>query len=306
MQPISYHEPVLLAEAVEVLISDPNGVYIDGTLGGGGHSVAILKTLGPSGTLFGIDQDDDALSTATTRINDKRFHAVKGNFAYMDVLIAPTYRGRISGILLDLGVSSYQIDEGTRGFSFREDGPLDMRMDTRTSRSAKAVVNEYSEADLVRILFEYGEERFSRKIANAIINRRPLETTSDLRKAVEAAVKGPHVVKSLARVFQAIRIEVNREIEVLHQVLQKSVSMLAPNGHLVVISYHSLEDRPVKHFMRSGNLEGVIEKDFYGHDIRPLEPFKPAMITPSEAEIHRNPRARSAKMRIAYKPEDVS
>lgn len=306
MQPISYHEPVLLAEAVEVLVSDPNGVYIDGTLGGGGHSAAILKALAPSGTLFGIDQDDDALKTATTRINDKRFHAVKGNFAYMDVLIPPSYRGRVSGILLDLGVSSYQIDEGSRGFSFREDGPLDMRMDSRTSRSAKAVVNEYSEADLVRILFEYGEERFSRKIANAIVNRRPLETTSDLRKAVEAAVKGPHVVKSLARVFQAIRIEVNREIEVLHQVLQKSVSMLAPNGRLVVISYHSLEDRPVKHFMRSGNLEGVIEKDFYGHDIRPLEPFKPAMITPSEAEIQRNPRARSAKMRIAYKPKEAS
>lgn len=306
MHSTSYHEPVLLAEAVEVLISDPNGVYIDGTLGGGGHSAAILKALAPTGTLFGIDQDDDALKTATARINDKRFHAVKGNFAYMDVLIPPSYRGRVSGILLDLGVSSYQIDEGTRGFSFREDGPLDMRMDSRTARSAKAVVNEYAEADLVKILFEYGEERFSRKIANAIINRRPLETTSDLRKAVEAAVKGPHVVKSLARVFQAIRIEVNREIEVLHQVLQKSVSMLSPNGRLVVISYHSLEDRPVKHFMRSGNLEGVIEKDFFGHDIRPLEPFKPAMITPSEAEIQRNPRARSAKMRIAYKPEVAS
>lgn len=306
MHSTSYHEPVLLVEAVEVLISDPNGVYIDGTLGGGGHSTAILKALTPSGTLFGIDQDDDALKTATTRINDKRFHALKGNFAYMDVIIPPSYRGRVSGILLDLGVSSYQIDEGTRGFSFREDGPLDMRMDSRTSRSAKAVVNEYAESDLVRILFEYGEERFSRKIANAIVNRRPLETTLDLRKAVEAAVKGPHVVKSLARVFQAIRIEVNREIEVLHQVLQKSVSMLAPNGRLVVISYHSLEDRPVKHFMRSGNLEGVIDKDFYGHDIRPLEPYKPAMITPSEAEIQRNPRARSAKMRIAYKSEVAS
>jgi len=303
MQPISYHEPVLLAEAVEVLVSDPNGIYIDGTLGGGGHSAEILKALSPSGKLFGIDQDDDALRTATARINDNRFQAVKGNFAYMDVLIPSLYRGRVSGILLDLGVSSYQIDEGARGFSFREDGPLDMRMDSRTSRSAHEVVNEYSEAELTRILFEYGEERFSRKIANAIVNRRPMATTSELRNAVEAAVKGPMVIKSIARVFQAIRMEVNREIEVLHQVLQKSVALLGPSGRLVVIAYHSLEDRPVKHFMRSGNLQGTIEKDFYGHDVRPLEPFKPAMITPSELEISRNPRARSAKMRIAYKPE---
>mgnify|MGYP002621251154 CR=1 FL=1 len=303
MQSTSYHEPVLLAEAVEVLISDPNGVYIDGTLGGGGHSTEILKALNPTGIVFGIDQDDDALRTATSRINDNRFKAVKGNFGYMDMLIPREYRGNVAGILLDLGVSSHQIDEGTRGFSFREDGPLDMRMDSRTSKSAADVLNNYTEADLIRILFAYGEERFSRKIANAIVNRRPLNTTSDLKKAVEAAVKGPHVVKSLARVFQAIRIEVNKEIEVLEMVLKKSVEMLAPGGRLVVISYHSLEDRPVKNFMRSGNLEGIIEKDFYGHDIRPLEPFKPAMITPSDEEISRNPRARSAKMRIAYKKE---
>ena len=303
MQSTSYHEPVLLKEAVEVLISDPNGIYIDGTLGGGGHSTAILKALGESGKVFGIDQDDDALKTATTRINDKRFQAVKGNFGYMDVLIPSTSRGKVAGILLDLGVSSYQIDQRDRGFSFREDGPLDMRMDARSNTSATEVLNDYSEADLTRIMFAYGEERFSRKIANAIVNRRPLSTTGDLRKAVEAAVKGPNVVKSLARVFQAIRIEVNHEMEMLEMVLQKSVPMLAPNGRLVVISYHSLEDRPVKNFMRSGNFEGEIEKDFYGHNIRPLEPFKPAMIVPSEDEISRNPRARSAKMRIAYKPE---
>lgn len=305
MQSTSYHEPVLLAEAVEVLISDPNGVYIDGTLGGGGHSTEILKALNPTGIVFGIDQDDDALRTATSRINDNRFKAVKGNFGYMDMLIPREYRGNIAGILLDLGVSSHQIDEGTRGFSFREDGPLDMRMDSRTSKSAADVLNSYTEADLTRIMFAYGEERFSRKIANAIVNRRPLNTTGDLKKAVEAAVKGPHVVKSLARVFQAIRIEVNKEIEVLEMALKKSVDMLAPGGRLVVISYHSLEDRPVKNFMRSGNLDGIIEKDFYGHDIRPLEPFKPAMITPTDVEIGRNPRARSAKMRIAYKKDTI-
>ena len=303
MQSTSYHEPVLLKEAVEVLISDPNGIYIDGTLGGGGHSTAILNALGESGKVFGIDQDDDALQTATTRINDKRFQAVKGNFGYMDVLLPSSFRGKIAGILLDLGVSSYQIDQRDRGSSFREDGPLDMRMDARSNTSASEILNDYSEADLTRIMFAYGEERFSRKIANAIVNRRPLSTTKDLRIAVEAAVKGPNVVKSLARVFQAIRIEVNHEMEMLEMVLQKSISMLAPNGRLVVISYHSLEDRPVKNFMRSGNFDGIIEKDFYGHDIRPLEPFKPAMITPTEQEITRNPRARSAKMRIAYKPE---
>ena len=306
MQSTSYHEPVLLKEAVEVLISDPNGIYIDGTLGGGGHSTAILKALGESGKVYGIDQDDDALKTATSRINDKRFQALKGNFGYMDVLIPSSSRGKVAGILLDLGVSSYQIDQRDRGFSFREDGPLDMRMDARASTSASEILNDYSEADLTRIMFAYGEERFSRKIANAIVNRRPLTTTGDLRIAVEAAVKGPHVVKSLARVFQAIRIEVNHEMEMLEMVLQKSVPLLAPNGRLVVIAYHSLEDRPVKNFMRSGNFEGTIEKDFYGHDIRPLEPFKPAMIVPSDEEIARNPRARSAKMRIAYKPEVTS
>lgn len=301
MQSTSYHEPVLLKEAVEVLISDPNGIYIDGTLGGGGHSTAILKALGDSGKVFGIDQDDDALKTATTRINDKRFQAVKGNFGYMDVLLPSYSRGKVAGILLDLGVSSYQIDQRQRGFSFREDGPLDMRMDARANTSASGILNDYSEADLTRIMFAYGEERFSRKIANAIVNRRPLSTTGDLRVAVEAAVKGPNVVKSLARVFQAIRIEVNNEMKMLEMVLQKSIPMLAQNGRLVVISYHSLEDRPVKNFMRSGNFEGEIEKDFYGHDIRPLEPFKPSMIVPSEDEVERNPRARSAKMRIAYK-----
>ena len=173
MQSTSYHEPVLLKEAVEVLISDPNGIYIDGTLGGGGHSTAILKALGDSGKVFGIDQDDDALKTATTRINDKRFQAVKGNFGYMDVLLPSYSRGKVAGILLDLGVSSYQIDQRQRGFSFREDGPLDMRMDARANTSASGILNDYSEADLTRIMFAYGEERFSRKIANAIANRSP-------------------------------------------------------------------------------------------------------------------------------------
>lgn len=303
MQFTSYHEPVLLREAVDHLISDVHGTFIDGTLGGGGHATAILKRLSEKGALYGIDQDDDALRAATSRINDKRFTAVKGNFGYMDVLLPASQRGKVSGILLDLGVSSYQINEGARGFSFREDGPLDMRMNATTGLSASEVLNTYEPADLVRILFEYGEERLSRKIADAIVNRRPLNTTNDLKVAVEAAVKGPHVVKSMARVFQAIRIEVNRELEMLKLALQKSVTMLKPGGKLVAISYHSLEDRLVKHFMRAGNFEGVAEKDFYGHEIRPMEPVKPLLITPSDEEIAINPRARSARMRVAFKNE---
>jgi 16S rRNA (cytosine1402-N4)-methyltransferase len=304
MQFTSYHEPVLLREAVDHLISDVHGTFIDGTLGGGGHATAILKRLSEKGALYGIDQDDDALRTATSRINDKRFTAVKGNFGYMDVLLPASQRGNVSGILLDLGVSSYQINEGARGFSFREDGPLDMRMNATTGLSASEVLNTYEPADLVRILFEYGEERLSRKIADAIVNRRPLNTTNDLKVAVEAAVKGPHVVKSMARVFQAIRIEVNRELEMLKLALQKSVTMLKPGGKLVAISYHSLEDRLVKHFMRAGNFEGVSEKDFYGHEIRPMEPVKPLLITPSDEEIAINPRARSARMRVSFKNEE--
>lgn len=306
MHSISYHEPVLLKEAVEHLVTAESGIYIDGTLGGGGHSDEILKILNSSGKVFGIDQDDDALATASKRINDERFLTVKGNFGYMDVLLPISFRGKVAGILLDLGVSSYQINEGTRGFSFREEGPLDMRMDSRSGKSAHDVLNNYPESDLVNILFTYGEERFSRKIANAIINRRPMATTNDLKAAVEAAVKGPHVVKSLARVFQAIRIEVNQELEMLKMALEKCVTMLRPGGRLVAISYHSLEDRMVKNFIRSGNFDGEVQKDFYGNSIRPLEPFKPALITPSQAEITRNPRARSAKMRIGVKSETQS
>lgn len=306
MQPTSYHEPVLLKEAVDVLVSDVNGVYIDGTLGGGGHTTRILQKLSDSGKVFGIDQDDDALKATSERINDRRLTTVKGNFGYMDVLLPVSMRGQISGILLDLGVSSHQIDAGSRGFSFREDGPLDMRMNSRTGQTAAEYLNSCKEEELVDVLFSYGEERFSRKIADAIIKRRPMETTGDLRKAVEAAVKGPQVVKSLARVFQAIRIEINQELEMLKMALKKSLLMLKPGGRLVAISYHSLEDRLVKNFMRSGNFEGTIEKDFYGNSIRPMEPLKPGLITPLDDEVERNPRARSARMRTAEKLQEVA
>lgn len=306
MQHITYHDPVLCEETLNVLITDPDGIYVDGTLGGGGHASALLTHLSESAKVFGIDQDDDALRAASKRINDNRFSTVKGNFGYMDVLLPPSIRGRVNGILLDIGVSSHQIDQGTRGFSFREEGPLDMRMDPRNPLSAAIVVNNYDPAELTRILFAYGEERFSRKITEAIVARRPVETTAELRSAVESVIRGPHVNKSLARVFQAIRIEVNQELEMLKMALQKSVNLLADGGRIAVMSYHSLEDRLVKHFFRAGNADGVVEKDFYGNDIRPLNPVKPSLITPSEQEIARNPRARSARLRVAEKPGEVS
>jgi 16S rRNA (cytosine1402-N4)-methyltransferase len=296
------HEPVMMTEAVDALVSDPDGVYIDGTLGGGGHCSAILSRLSENGRVFGIDQDDDALQAARQRINDNRFTALKGNFGFMDVLLPAHLHGHVSGILLDIGVSSYQIDTASRGFSYREEGSLDMRMNKYGLVSAAQVVNDYDPAELTRILFEYGEERFSRKITAAIVAARPVASTSALRKAVESVVKGPHVNKSLARVFQAIRIEVNQELEMLKSALTKSVKLLGSKGRIVVLSYHSLEDRLVKHFFRAGNFDGQIEKDFYGYDIRPLEPFKPALVSPSEDEINRNPRARSARMRVAEKP----
>jgi len=306
MQHIAYHDPVLCDETLNVLITDPNGIYVDGTLGGGGHASALLTHLSKSAKVFGIDQDDDALRAASKRINDNRFSTVKGNFGYMDVLLPSSLQGRVNGILLDIGVSSHKIDQGTRGFSFREDGPLDMRMDPQNPLSAAIVVNNYDPAELTRILFTYGEERFSRKITETIVARRPVETTAELRQAVESVIRGPHVNKSLARVFQAIRIEVNQELEMLTMALHKSVKLLAEGGRIAVMSYHSLEDRLVKHFFRAGNADGVVEKDFYGNDIRPLNPVKPALITPSEQEIARNPRARSARLRVAEKPAEVS
>lgn len=301
MQSTSYHEPVLRKEAVEYLVTDTNGIYIDGTLGGGGHSLSILKRISPEGSVYGIDQDDEALQTATRRINDTRFKAVKGNFGYMDVLLPASVRGQVSGILLDIGVSSHQIDAGERGFSFREEGPLDMRMDTINPLTAASVLNDYEPDELTRILFEYGEERFSRNIVKAIVAARPLNTTTDLKRVVEQTIKGPHVNKSLARVFQAIRIEVNQELEMLKLALEKSVTMLREGGRIVVLSYHSLEDRLVKHFFRAGNFTGDIKKDFFGNDIRPLDPLKPGLITPELDEIDDNPRARSARMRVAEK-----
>jgi 16S rRNA (cytosine1402-N4)-methyltransferase len=300
----TYHEhiPVMLQECMDALIIDEDGVYIDGTLGGGGHSKEILSRISDKGTLYAIDQDDEAIAAATDRIgDDDRFKILKGNFGYLTTLLPPQIHGQVTGILLDLGVSTHQIKEGERGFSFQEDGPLDMRMGNLTGISAYQVVNSYDYETLRDVIFHYGEERGSRQIARAIIDARPIETTGELRKVVSQVVPKKFEVKSLARVFQGIRIEVNRELEMLKEVLQQSLEVLKPGGRLVVMSYHSLEDRIVKRFFKAGNLEGKLEKDFYGNVISPLKPVTKQVITPSEDEVSANPAARSAKLRVAEK-----
>lgn len=299
------HVPVLLEKSVEYLVTDPDGIYIDTTLGGGGHSKEILSALSYKGRLFGLDQDAEAHKAASKYIgSDSRFTPVSGNFGYLKTLIDPELHGKITGIFYDLGVSTHQIKEADRGFSFQKDGPLDMRMSALTGLSAHQVVNEYSYEKLRDIIFHYGEERFSREIAQEIISRRPLETTHDLRKAVSSVVFGKHTVKSIARVFQGIRIEVNRELDVLKDSLSQAIDILQNGGRIVAISYHSLEDRIVKNFFKSGNESGKIEKDFYGNPQNPLTPLTKNIITPTEEEIKVNSAARSAKLRAAEKIGD--
>lgn len=296
------HQPVLLETSVDYLITDASGIYIDATLGGGGHSQELLSHLNSDAQLIGIDQDDEALAAANSKIgNDKRFSSLKGNFGYLSRLIPPELHGEVAGILLDLGVSTHQIKEAERGFTYQEEGPLDMRMSNLRGVTAYEVVNEYSYEDLRDVIYHYGEERMSREIAREIINRRPVETTTELREAVEAVVYGQHQIKSVARVFQGIRIEVNQELDMLRKVLEQSLDLLKIDGRIVAISYHSLEDRIVKKFFKAGNHQGKIEKDFYGNPLSPIEEISGGIIRPSEEEIEKNPAARSAKMRVAQK-----
>jgi 16S rRNA (cytosine1402-N4)-methyltransferase len=293
-----YHVPVLLRQSLDVLITDPDGIYIDGTLGAGGHARALLDCLGKNARVFGIDQDEDALK-ACSDIKDPRFSTIRGNFGFMDALVPSELKGKINGILLDLGVSSHQIDAPARGFSFQAEGPLDMRMGTMIMHSAQEILNTYSAEQLADIFFRYGEERHSRAIARSVEQARPLRSTSDLRKAVETVIKGPHLNKSLARIFQAVRIEVNRELDMLERALERSLDLLCEGGRIVVISYHSLEDRLVKYFFRSGRLDGELEKDFYGNPITPLVNLTRNAITADALEIAENPRSRSARLRAA-------
>ncbi len=296
------HEPVLLAESVAHLVTDPNGIYVDATLGGGGHAKEILSRLNNNGQLIGIDQDDQAITAARSYIgSDARFSTIKGNFGYLSRLIPAELNGSISGILFDLGVSTHQISEAERGFSFQKEGPLDMRMSNLQGVTAYQVINEYSYKQLRDVIYHYGEERMSRQIAHAMIDARPVETTNQLRSIVESVVQGPHQIKSIARVFQGVRIEVNRELDMLRAGLKQSLKILEAGGRIVAISYHSLEDRIVKRFFKAGNHKGVIQKDFYGNPISPIQSLSDGIITPSANEIKRNAAARSAKMRVAEK-----
>ncbi len=300
------HEPVLLNESVSQLITDTGGTYIDATLGGGGHAMEILSRLNEEGRLIGLDQDDQALEAARSRIGaDARFTALKGNFGYLSRLIPPKLHGKLAGILLDLGISTHQIKESDRGFSFQQDGPLDMRMSNLRGTSAYKVVNSYSYEALRDVIFHYGEEQLSRPLARAIIDARPVETTRQLREVVESVVHGPHQIKSVARVFQGIRIEVNDELAMLRAGLEQCLELLKVKGRIIAISYHSLEDRIVKRFFKAGNHTGEVEKDFYGYELSPIQSLSDGIIRPSEEEIEHNSAARSAKMRIAEKVREV-
>lgn len=302
----TYHIPVMLEECIEHLAIKPNGTYIDLTMGGGGHTREILKHLGPEGHLYSLDQDPDAAANAP---DDERHTFVASNFRF--VRGAMRLRGveQVDGILADLGVSSHHFDAKHRGFSFRGEALLDMRMNTRGGRTASDIVNNYSHEDLSRIFAEYGELDTTWKIANCIERARgikPITTTAELVEAVKPCTPPKDEAKFLTKLFQALRIELNGEIEALKMALEQSLKLLAPEGRLVVMSYHSLEDRLVKNFMRSGNTEGRIEKDFFGRATTPFKVVTRKAIIPTDEEIVRNPRSRSAKLRVAQKIDSTN
>ena len=298
---IDYHRPVLLNETIEALHIKPDGVYVDVTFGGGGHSREILKNLNENGRLIAFDQDPDARENIPK--NDPRFLLVNQNFKYLTQFLQFHNVTKIDGILADLGVSSHQFDVAERGFSTRFKGGLDMRMNPQNNLTAFDIVNEYAEKKIADILYQYGELTAARKIAATIVknrNKSPLKTTQDLTKILLPLLPYKKQQRMLAQVFQALRIEVNQELTVLKDFLNQVPPLLKENGRLCVISYHSLEDRFVKRFMRDGVFSGNPEKDFYGNLITPLKPIG-KFINPSEKEITINKRARSAKLRTAIK-----
>ena len=304
MNDVVYHIPALLEECLNGLNINPDGTYVDVTFGGGGHSRAIVERLSPLGHLYGMDQDIDA---SRNRIDDPRFTFVLSNFAYLKNFMRYYGVSGVDGILADLGVSFHHFDDSERGFSFRFDGQLDMRMNRSASLDARQVIATYSEEELARVLYLYGELKQSRQMARAIVKARAqssIDTTLQLIDVVQPHIRRSQEKKELAQVFQALRIEVNHEVDVLKRLLQSSLDVLRPGGRLVVITYHSLEDRLVKNFMRSGNIEGQVVNDFYVRVQSPLELVNNKVITPSEAEVERNPRSRSAKLRIAQKTCD--
>ncbi len=298
---MNYHLPVMLNECIEGLNIRPEGTYVDATFGGGGHSRAIMDRLGPEGRLIGFDQDEDALANA---LEDSRFVLIHENFRYLKSYLRLHAVREIDGLLADLGVSSHQFDVADRGFSTRFDGELDLRMDRRQELTAKELVNSADEQELARLLRLYGELPNAGPMAKAICRARAdkaIETTFELRQAVSRHLPKGMENKYLAMLFQALRIEVNGELEALQAMLQQAVEILKPGGRLVVMSYHSLEDRLVKNFFRTGNFEGNLQKDFYGNPIVPLNPVRRKPITAGEAELQQNSRSRSAKLRIAEK-----
>lgn len=304
----TYHVPVLLTASVDGLNVRPDGTYVDVTLGGAGHSREILRRLGPDGRLLGFDQDLDAQSNAP---DDARFTFVRSNFRYLANWLRYYGVAPVDGILADLGVSSHHFDDATRGFSFRFDAPLDMRMNVRARQTAADVVNRYGEADLARIFQLYGELKNGRRLAAALVRRRaekPVETVENLIEVVRPLIGRDREKKDMARVFQALRIEVNHEMDALHELLDAAVRALRPGGRLVVLTYHSLEDRMVKNYVRAGNIDGRVEQDFFGNRLAPFRAVNNRVIIPDEAEQTANPRSRSAKLRIAERvalPEDT-
>ena len=296
-----YHKPVLLKESVDALVSSPDGIYADATFGGGGHSREILSRLSEKGRLIAFDRDEDALKGA---FDDPRFKLIHNNFRFIHNYSLLETESGFDGVLADLGVSSHQFDTAERGFSFRYDAPLDMRMNTQAQLTAQDVVNEYPVEELAKIFRIYGEVENAYKLASLIVSKRalsPISTTGDLDKAIESVIPKFAQHKYLAKVYQALRIEVNQEMRSLEKFLEGATKALKSGGKLAVITYHSLEDRMVKNFIKSGNVDGEVEKDVFGRSVQPLEAVNRKPILPLEEEISENTRARSAKLRIAVK-----
>ena len=297
----TYHIPVLLNESVNGLNILPNGIYVDVTFGGGGHSKEILRQLSAKGHLYGFDQDADAEKNI---LPDKKFTFVRSNFRYLSNFMDWHNITQINGLFADLGVSSHHFDDATRGFSFRFDGELDMRMNKRAGKTAADILNTYSEEQLATVFYLYGELRNSRAIARSIVQARTqkkIQTTQGLLDILKRHFSREKEKKQLAQAFQALRIEVNGEMEALKEMLTQAGELLKPGGRLVVMTYHSLEDRLVKNFFKSGNFQGNVEKDFYGNVQSPFTAINNKVIVPSEEEIEQNPRSRSAKLRIVEK-----
>lgn len=299
----SYHNPVLLNESVDALIINESGIYIDCTFGGGGHSREILNRLDEKGKLFSFDQDVDAIRN---KIEDNRFELVEQNFRFLKNNLRIRGLKQVDGVLGDLGVSSHQFDTPERGFSTRFDGELDMRMNQNAKLSAKTIINEYEEEELARIFYDFGELQGSYRLAREVVKARadkPIETIDEL-KQIFSFIPKMKENKFFAQMFQALRIEVNDEMAALKDMLSQCTDVIKPGGRLVIISYHSLEDRLTKRFMKNGMFEGEPERDVYGNWSAPFKPLQSKVIIPTQEEINENPRARSAKMRIAVRNED--